>query len=185
MASTSGPRSIQISSPVSRSTATAAKRTGRSSIRTSPTASRRKRAQRSVPTRAFPFGSSRMNIRHPIRRASASIASGESPAANNPPTIPPALVPVTISGRQPASISTRSTRICANPRAPPPLNAIPSRCGRRMPQRIRAFFGITGPHPPVALEGRGRPGGAPKTLCPSPHRPGEEKSSFSRSSLTS
>ena len=53
------------------------------------------------------------------------ILSGDIPDAYNDATIDPALTPARISGRMPNSSNALSAPACANPRAPPPLRAIP------------------------------------------------------------
>ncbi len=59
--------------------------------------------------------------------ATSRSSSVDSPAAYNPPTTLPMLVPATASTRIPASSSTWITPTWANPRAEPPLRARPMR----------------------------------------------------------
>ncbi len=54
-----------------------------------------------------------------------SISAGVVPAANEPPTTEPMLVPVTQSTGTRSSSRTFSTPMCAAPRAPPPESARP------------------------------------------------------------
>jgi hypothetical protein len=61
-----------------------------------------------------------ISVGQSMRAASTSISATGSPAAKYAPTIAPALVPTTRSGRKPSRSSTRSTPRCANARAAPP-----------------------------------------------------------------
>ena len=57
---------------------------------------------------------------------SGSISSSGTPAAYSTPTTEPAETPAMTSGFNPTSSIAFRAPTCANPRAPPPLNAIPS-----------------------------------------------------------
>ena len=67
-----------------------------------------------------------------------SISSGESPAAYRPPTMAPMLVPAIASTGIRNLSSSRSTPICAAPRAPPPPSTSPIR-GHSASSCIAAF----------------------------------------------
>ena len=108
-----------------RSTATAVKSIGSSSMRGSPITSRRARTNRlpvNIAGRLMP-GSSSRNIWLRLVAHIQSLSSVNLPAAKHPPTKAPQDVPATAVTYKPRDCSTSITPICASPRAPPPLNA--------------------------------------------------------------
>ena len=108
--------------PATRSYAVIPSGIGRSSMSGSPssraTCSRTRRGSKSANRPRL-----RMSRCICARPASASIASGDRPAASAAPMIAPMLVPTMRRGRMPRRSSARATPTCAQPRAPPPPSA--------------------------------------------------------------
>src|SRR5688572_638421 len=104
-----------------RSTATAVKSTGRSSIRGEPASSRKAAIRRWPPNNAGrpKPGSSRRSIPRRSRRSSHSLNSASLPAACRPPTSAPLEDPAMATMLSLRASSAAITPICASPRAPP------------------------------------------------------------------